>query len=108
VRELRVKLRFKCDKCDYTAKRERDLKRHAKIQNKADNRVKTELGEMDNKGRDLRNPQEFIGLVNLSRKLMVAGEKEKSSDDFFAIEPPQKFGLIKQADAPETSKTKSK
>jgi hypothetical protein len=39
---------------------------------------------------------------------VVAGEKEKSADDFSAFEPPRKVGHVKQGDAPETSKTKSK
>jgi hypothetical protein len=63
---------------------------------------------MDNKGKDPRNPHEFIGLVNLSRKPMVAGEKEKSADDFSAFEPAREVGHIKQGDALETPKTKSK
>jgi hypothetical protein len=101
-------LRFKCGKCDYAAKRERDLKRHTEIHHKVDGREKTELGEMDNNGKAPRNPHKFTRLVNLSRKLMVAGEKEKSADDFSVFEPQQKVGRTKQGNAPETSKTKSK
>jgi hypothetical protein len=108
LRKRRDKLKFECVKCDYAAKRERDLKRHAETRHRADSREKTDQGEIDNKGKDPRNPHEFIGLVNLSRKPMVAGEKEKSADDFSAFEPPRKVGRIKQGDAPETSKTKSK
>jgi hypothetical protein len=102
VRELEEKLRFKCAKCDYSAKRDRDVKRHSETHHRANSREK-----IDN-GKDLRNPHEFIGLVNLSWKPMVAGEKEKSADDFSAFEPPRKVGRIKKGDAPETSKTKSK
>jgi hypothetical protein len=108
VRERAEKLRFKCAKCDYAAKRERDLNRHAETRHRADSREKTELGEMDNKGKDPRNLHEFIGLVNLSRKPMVDGEKQNSADDFSAIEPPRKVGRIKQGNAPDTSKSKSK
>jgi hypothetical protein len=80
VREPREKLRFKCAKCHYAAKRERGLKRHTDIHHKADSREKTDQGEMANRGKDTGNLHEFIGLVNLSRKPMVAGEKEKSAE----------------------------
>jgi hypothetical protein len=108
ARERIKKLTFECAECDYMAKRERYLKRHTEIHHKADSREKTELGEMAKKGKDPRNPHMFIGLINLFRKPIVAGEKEKSADDFSAFEPPWKIGRIKQGDAPETSKSKSK
>jgi hypothetical protein len=108
VKELREKLEFKCAECDCAAKRERNLKRHTETKHKADSKEKTELGEMNYKGKDPRNPNEFIGLVNLSRKLMVAGEKEKNADDFSAVEPSRKVSRFKKGDAPETSKSKSK
>ena len=38
---------------------------------------------------------------------MVAGEKEKSADDYSAFEPPRKVCCVKQGDAPDRSKTKS-
>jgi hypothetical protein len=102
ARNRREKLTFECAECDYAAKRERDLKRHVETRHRADSREKID------KGKDPGNPHEFIGLVNLSRKLMVAGEKEKSADDFSAFEPPWKVGRVKQQNAPDMSKTKSK
>jgi hypothetical protein len=108
LRKRTEKLKFECAECDYAAKRARDLKRHVQTRHKADSREKTELGEMDNKGKGPRNPHEFIGLVYLSRKPIVTGEKEKSADDFSAVEPLRKVSHFKQGDAPETSKSKSK
>jgi uncharacterized C2H2 Zn-finger protein len=105
LRKRTEKLKFECAECDYVAKRERDLKRHVQTRHKADSREKTEVGEMDNKGKDPRNHHELIGLIYLSRKPMVAGEKEKSADDFSAVEPSRKVSRFKQGDAPETSKS---
>jgi hypothetical protein len=99
---------FECAECDYAAKRERDLKRHVETRHRADTKEKTDLDEIANTGKDPRNLHEFIGLVRVPRKPVVVGEKEKSVDDFSAFEPPQKVGRVKQRNAPETLKTKSK
>jgi hypothetical protein len=73
-----------------------------------DSREKTDQDDIDNKGKDPRDRHGFIGLVNLSRKLMVAGEKEKSVDDSFAFEPPRMVCRIMQGYAPDTSKNQSR
>jgi uncharacterized C2H2 Zn-finger protein len=107
-RENREKLTFKCSECDYVFKRERDLKRHTETRHKADSRDKTDLGEMDNKGKGPGNLHELIGMVRISKKPVAAGEKENSVDYSTVLELPRKVCRTVQGDAPGSSKMQLK
>jgi uncharacterized C2H2 Zn-finger protein len=107
-REHREKLTFKCSECDYVFKRERDLKRHAETRHRADSRDKTDLGEMDNKGKGPGNLHELIGMVRISKKAVAAGERENSVDYSTVFELPRKVCRTAQGDAPGSSKMQLK
>jgi hypothetical protein len=71
AKERRKKLTFAGAKCDYAAKRDRDLTRHTETHHRADSREKTD------QGKNLGDLHEFIGPVNLSKKPAAAGAKAK-------------------------------